>query len=68
MSTGVIIRRSSYELKPGITYRPFRTFKIGITADFIDNTDDLQYVATTELFRRTDIYSGQLIRKPLGLP
>ncbi len=33
-----------YELKPGITYRPFRRFKIGLTADYLDNNDDLQYV------------------------
>jgi hypothetical protein len=36
----------SYELKPGITFRPFRTFKIGVSGDYIDNNDNLQYVAT----------------------
>lgn len=55
-----------YELKPGISYRPFRTFKIGVTGDFIDNTDNLQYVATRNLSEMRYIL-GTIDQKTFGL-
>ena len=57
----------SYELKPGITFRPFRTFKIGVTGDYIDNTDDLQYVATTDYISEKRYILGTIDQKTVGL-
>lgn len=58
---------TSYEIKPGITYRPFRRFKMGITADFIDNNDDLQYVATRDYMSEKRYILGTIDQKTTGL-
>ena len=57
----------SYELKPGITFRPFRTFKIGVTGDYINNTDDLQYVATTDYISEKRYILGTIDQNTVGL-
>ena len=57
----------SYELKPGITYRPFRTFKIEVTGDYIDNTDNLQYVATTDYLSEERYILGTIDQKTVGM-
>ncbi|MBK8884695.1 MAG: carbohydrate binding family 9 domain-containing protein [Bacteroidales bacterium] len=57
----------SYELKPGITYRPFRTFKIGVTGNFIDNNDDLQYVASRNYNSEERYILGTIDQKTVGL-
>jgi hypothetical protein len=57
----------SYELKPGITYRPFRTFKIGVNADLINNRDNLQYVATEDYLSEKRYILGTIDQKTVGL-
>jgi hypothetical protein len=39
----------SYELRPGISVRPLSSLKIGITADYARNRDELQYIAMRDL-------------------
>jgi hypothetical protein len=57
----------NYELKPGISFRPFRTFKIGVTGDIIDNTDDLQYVATRNYMSEERYILGTIDQKTVGI-
>jgi hypothetical protein len=57
----------SYELKPGVTYRPFRTFTIGVSGDFIDNNDNLQYVATKVYNSEETYILGTIDQKTVGL-
>jgi hypothetical protein len=57
----------SYELKPGVTYRPFRTFTIGVSGDLIDNNDNLQYVATRTYNTEERYILGTIDQKTFGL-
>jgi hypothetical protein len=57
----------SYELKPGITYRPFRTFKIRVSGDFIDNNDNLQYVATRAYNSEARYILGTIDQTTMGV-
>jgi hypothetical protein len=57
----------SYQLNPGITFRPIRTFKIGVTGDFIKNTDDLQYVATTDYLSEKRYILGTIDQNTIGI-
>ena len=57
----------SYELKPGVTFRPFRTFSIGVSGDFIDNNDNLQYVATRDYHSQETYILGTIDQKTVGL-
>ena len=52
------------QLEPGITYRPINNLKIGVTANYISNRDNLQYISTNYSFPVTGIYWGQLTRRP----
>ena len=56
-----------YQLQPGITYRPFRRFKIGVSGNFIDNNDDLQYVATCNYLSEDRYVLGTIDQTTLGL-
>ena len=57
----------SYQIQPGITIRPFRKFKIGITGNYIDNHDNLQYVATRDYLSEQRYILGTIDQKTLGL-
>ncbi len=57
----------TYQIQPGITIRPFSTFKIGITADFINNYNELQYVATKDYLSEKRYILGTIDQKTLGL-
>ena len=57
----------SYELKPGITYRPFRTFKIRLSGEYIDNNDNLQYVATRTYNSDERYILGTIDQKTMGV-
>ena len=39
----------SYTFEPGFSIRPFSMLKIGVTATYQENTDELQYVETKVL-------------------
>lgn len=59
---------TSWSVRPGISVRPFSMLKIGITADYEENMDELQYVATRTTVENDEIYIlGQINQKTLGL-
>ena len=60
---------SSWGIQPGLSLRPFRILKLGITADYEENRDELQYVTTrtdpSTLYRRYIL--GTIDQTTLGL-
>jgi len=60
---------SSWTIKPGISVRPFRILKLGITADYEKNHDELQYVttATDPIPGATRYILGTIDQTTLGL-
>lgn len=56
-----------YELKPGINFRPFRTFTIGLTGDYIVNNDDLQYVSEQDYLSDKRYILGTINQKTMGI-
>jgi hypothetical protein len=57
----------SLQIQPGISIRPFRKLKIGITGNYIDNHDDLQYVATEDYLSDKRYILSTIDQKTLGL-
>jgi hypothetical protein len=57
----------NYEIHPGITYRPVNNLKLGVTANYIDNYDQLQYVATNHDIEGNRYIMGTIDQKTLGL-
>ena len=57
----------NYQLQPGITYRPINNLKIGVTADYMNNHDRLQYVATNTSVPGNRYILGTIDQKTLGL-
>jgi len=37
---------NSYMIEPGLSYRPINNLKIGLSANYIENRDQLQYIST----------------------
>lgn len=59
---------SVFEFEPTLSVRPFKLLKIGVTANYIRNQDDLQYVATTDTWADGKRYIlGTISQKTLGL-
>jgi hypothetical protein len=56
----------SYQIQPGITIRPFRMLKFGLSANYIDNNNRLQYIATRDYSSETRYIFGTIIQKTLG--
>ena len=57
----------SYELKPSVTFRPFRTFTIRLSGDYIDNNDNLQYVAERSYSGEPRYILGTIDQKTMGI-
>ena len=57
----------SYELKPSVTFRPFRTFTIRLSGDYIGNNDNLQYVAEKDYLSEKRYILGTIDQKTMGL-
>ena len=57
----------SYGLEPGITLRPFSALKIGLTANYSDNQDRLQYVTTRNFVDEKRYILATIDQKTLGL-
>lgn len=57
----------NYQLQPGITYRPVNNLKIGITADYMNNRDNLQYIATNYSAPGNRYILGKIDQKTFGL-
>jgi len=58
---------TSYQLSPGISVRPVQALKLGVTADYSDNLDNLQYVAARDYFSEKKYILGRIEQKTLGL-
>jgi hypothetical protein len=57
----------NYEVKPSVTFRPFRTFTIRLSGDYIDNNDNLQYVAEASYLTTPRYILGTIDQKTMGL-
>ena len=57
----------SFTIGPGIMVRPFNTLKIGLTANYAKNHDQLQYVATKELPSDYRYILGTIDQQTLGI-
>jgi len=59
----------SYSVEPGFTVRPFSMLKVGVTATYSENKDELQYVDTKELSPEygTRYILGTIDQTTLGL-
>jgi len=57
----------NYQLEPGITYRPINNLKIGLTANYINNRDNLQYITTLDLLPLNRYILGTINQKTIGL-
>lgn len=58
---------SSYQIEPGISIRPFSTLKIGISANYVENRNELQYVNTINLLPDKRYILGTINQQTLGL-
>jgi hypothetical protein len=57
----------NYQLQPNVSIRPFGALEIGVTGNYIDNRDRLQYI-TTKFFNGGNTYIlGTINQKTLGL-
>jgi len=57
----------NYQLNPGITFRPINNLKIGVTADYTINRDNLQYITTNYSAPGNRYILGTINQKTLGL-
>jgi hypothetical protein len=58
---------SNYQLMPGITYRPISNLKIGLTANYMNNQNKLQYAGATNFASEKRYILGTIDQKTLGL-
>ncbi len=58
---------ANYQIEPGITLRPFSSMKLGLSANYSDNRDRLQYVATRDFLSEKRYILGTINQKTLGL-
>ncbi len=58
---------SSYFLEPGISIRPMQALKLGMTANFNNNNDVLQYVTSLNYLSQKRYLFGTIDQKTLGL-
>ena len=54
------------QIQPGISYRPINNLKMGVTANYIDNYDQLQYISTYNSVPGRYIL-GTINQKTLGM-
>jgi hypothetical protein len=57
----------SYQVEPGISYRPINNLKIGLSANYIDNHDQLQYITTNYEVPDNRYILGTIDQKTVGL-
>ena len=58
----------SYQLEPGISVRPLNSLKLGVTANYSRNHDDLQYITRRDLvIQGPRFILGTIDQKTLGL-
>jgi len=57
----------NYELAPGISYRPINNLKIGVTANYMNNHNRLQYITTDFSVPGNRYILGTIDQRTLGL-
>jgi hypothetical protein len=57
----------NYQIEPGIIYRPINNLKIGLSANYINNLDKLQYITTSYSVPGNRYILGTIDQKTLGL-
>jgi hypothetical protein len=57
----------TYQVEPGITYRPINNLKLGIKANYTGNNNELQYVARQNYLSEQRYILGTIDQKTLGL-
>jgi hypothetical protein len=57
----------NYQFGPGLSIRPMSALKIGVTASYADNHDNLQYVTTMNYNSEKRYILGSIDQKTLGL-
>lgn len=57
----------TYQVQPGISIRPFSALKLGVTADYSGNMDELQYVTSVNYLNDKKYILGTIHQKTLGL-
>ncbi len=58
---------TTHQLEPGISIRPVTNLKVGVTADYQKNYDELQYVATRDFMSGKSYILSTIDQKTLGL-
>jgi hypothetical protein len=58
---------TSYQISPGFSVRPIQVLKLGVTADYSDNRDNLQYVAARNYLTQKRYILGTINQQTLGL-
>ena len=54
-------------IEPGISYRPINNLKIGLSANYMDNHDQLQYISTNYEVPGNRYILGTIDQKTVGL-
>jgi len=57
----------NYTISPVFSVRPFSVLKLGLSADYFENHDNLQYVATRNFGNEKRYILGNIDQKTLGL-
>jgi hypothetical protein len=57
----------TYQINPGITLRPFSMLKLGLSTDYSENHNSLQYVATRNYGNEKRYILGSINQKTLGI-
>lgn len=57
----------NYQIEPGLTYRPVTNLKIGLSVNYIGNSDKLQYIGTNNSGPENRYILGTIDQKTLGL-
>ncbi len=57
----------SYQIEPGITYRPINNLKLGVTVNYMNNHDRLQYVTTSYDEPGNRYILGTINQRTLGM-
>jgi len=58
---------TSYRFEPGLHFRPLNTLQISLAANYAENKDQLQYVATNILSTGSRYILGKIDQETLGL-
>ncbi len=58
---------TTHQVQPYLTVRPLNILKVGISADYADNTDNLQYITSTNYASADRYILGRIDQKTLGL-